>query len=78
MFKKISLFLAVALIGFSQLSFEQQADPGDRLLGVWEPSNGRARVKIEKIGTKYYGKIQKPSCPKWTRTTQIRRSKVHR
>lgn len=57
MFKKISLFLAVALIGFSQLSFEQQADPGDRLLGVWEPSNGRARVKIEKIGTKYYGKI---------------------
>ena len=34
MFKKISLFLAVALFGFSQLSFEQQADPGDRLLGV--------------------------------------------
>lgn len=33
------------------------ADEGDRLLGVWEPSNGRARVKIEKIGTKYYGKI---------------------
>ena len=30
---------------------------GDRLLGVWEPSNGRARVKIEKIGVKYYGKI---------------------
>jgi uncharacterized protein (DUF2147 family) len=29
----------------------------DRLLGVWEPSNGRARVKIEKIGVKYYGKI---------------------
>ena len=57
MFKKISLFLAVALIGFSQLSFEQQADPGDRLLGVWEPSNGRARVKIEKIGAKYYGKF---------------------
>lgn len=33
------------------------ADEGDRLLGVWQPSNGRARVKIEKIGTKYYGKI---------------------
>jgi uncharacterized protein (DUF2147 family) len=33
-----------------------QAD-ADRLLGVWEPSNGKARVKIEKIGPKYYGKI---------------------
>ena len=32
-------------------------DEGDRLIGVWEPSNGKARVKVEKIGTKYYGKI---------------------
>ena len=32
-------------------------DEGDRLVGVWEPSNGKARVKIEKIGNKYYGKI---------------------
>jgi len=30
---------------------------GDEILGVWEPSNGKARVKIEKIGTKYFGKI---------------------
>jgi uncharacterized protein (DUF2147 family) len=30
---------------------------GDRIIGLWEPSNGKARVKIEKIGTKYYGKI---------------------
>lgn len=34
-----------------------QQEGGDRLLGVWEPSNGRARVKIEKIGSKYYGKF---------------------
>jgi uncharacterized protein (DUF2147 family) len=32
-------------------------DEGDRLVGVWAPSNGKARVKIEKIGNKYYGKI---------------------
>lgn len=32
-------------------------DEGDRIIGVWEPSNGKARVKIEKIGTKYFGKI---------------------
>jgi uncharacterized protein (DUF2147 family) len=31
--------------------------PKHQLLGVWEPSNGKARVKIEKIGEKYYGKI---------------------
>ncbi len=32
-------------------------DNGDQLIGLWEPSNGKARVKIEKIGSKYYGKI---------------------
>jgi uncharacterized protein (DUF2147 family) len=47
----LSLTLA---FGFS--SFKADSD-GDRLKGVWEPSNGRARVLIEKIGDKYYGKI---------------------
>lgn len=32
-------------------------DDGDALVGVWEPSNGKARVKIDKIGNKYFGKI---------------------
>lgn len=32
-------------------------DAADKLIGLWEPSNGKARVKIEKIGNKYYGKI---------------------
>lgn len=32
-------------------------DDGDALIGVWEPSNGKARVKIDKIGNKYFGKI---------------------
>jgi uncharacterized protein (DUF2147 family) len=32
-------------------------DAGDQLIGLWEPSNGKARVKVEKIGSKYYGKI---------------------
>jgi uncharacterized protein (DUF2147 family) len=52
------LFLATFLIVSSTIfmSFLQN-NPEDRLLGVWEPSNGRARVKIEKIGTKYFGKI---------------------
>ncbi|GAB4425598.1 MAG: DUF2147 domain-containing protein [Bacteroidia bacterium] len=34
-----------------------QDEVADRLVGVWEPSNGKARVKVEKIGNKYYGKI---------------------
>ena len=29
----------------------------DELVGVWEPSHGKARVKIDKIGDKYYGKV---------------------
>ncbi len=37
--------------------FAQESAEADRLIGVWEPSHGKARVKIEKIGEKYYGKI---------------------
>lgn len=50
--KWINLFLFC--IGFS---LNVWAQDGDKLLGVWEPSNGKAKVKIEKIGEKYYGKI---------------------
>lgn len=57
MLRKISLLAVAAFVVLTSLNFMLQEEPGDRLLGVWEPSNGRARVKIEKIGTKYYGKI---------------------
>jgi hypothetical protein len=30
---------------------------GDKLIGVWEPGHGKAKVKITKVGNKYYGKI---------------------
>jgi uncharacterized protein (DUF2147 family) len=32
-------------------------EEGDKLLGVWEPSHGKAKVKITKVGNKYFGKI---------------------
>lgn len=48
----VMLLLAITVSG----SLNAQED-GDRLVGVWEPSHGKAKVKIEKIGTKYYGKI---------------------
>lgn len=57
MFRKIALWTASALIAFTSLHFDLQEAPGDKLVGVWEPSNGRARVKIDRIGTKYYGRI---------------------
>lgn len=50
---KLLPVLFIVAISFSFI----QDDGGDRLIGVWEPSNGKARVKVEKIGTKYYGKI---------------------
>jgi uncharacterized protein (DUF2147 family) len=51
--KSIFLTLFITLCTFTFTS----AQEADRLLGVWEPSNGKARVKIEKVGEKYYGKI---------------------
>lgn len=50
------LLLFSALLAFPTFYTTQDTE-ADRLLGVWEPSNGKARVKIEKIGNKYYGKI---------------------
>jgi uncharacterized protein (DUF2147 family) len=52
--KSILLFCSLLIASTVCLS---QTTEADRLLGVWEPSNGKARVKIEKIGEKYYGKI---------------------
>jgi uncharacterized protein (DUF2147 family) len=51
-----SLLLVCACIAL-QLTGLAQVTEQDRLIGVWEPSNGKARVKIEKISDKYYGKV---------------------
>lgn len=39
------------------LSPKSQAQEADALVGVWEPGHGKAKIKISKIGDKYYGKI---------------------
>ena len=51
--------LALPLLLLLPFTLRAQAplDEADRLIGVWEPSNGKARVKVEKIGSKFYGKI---------------------
>ncbi len=52
------LLVATLCVLFSLASTEQSfAQKADDLVGVWEPSHGKARVKIEKIGNKYYGKV---------------------
>ena len=51
----LSAFALVVTTGFVNNALD--SDEGDKLLGVWEPSHGKARVKVTKVGTKYYGKI---------------------
>jgi uncharacterized protein (DUF2147 family) len=58
--KKFIATLSLAALLFTVYSFNFKstpADDGDAIIGLWEPSNGKARVKVEKIGNKYYGKI---------------------
>jgi uncharacterized protein (DUF2147 family) len=43
------LFLLTSMVG--------DISEGDKLLGVWEPSNKKIYLKIDKISGKYYGKI---------------------
>jgi len=45
-------FLLVSAIGMGNA----QTQESDKLLGVWTTEDGSARVKIEKIGNKYFGK----------------------
>lgn len=33
------------------------AQEADKLVGVWQPSNGRSMVKIDKLGNKFYGRV---------------------
>ena len=54
--KKIFLTSLLSFLIVS-ISYSQDATEADRLVGVWEPSHGKAKVKIDKIGEKYYGKI---------------------
>lgn len=54
---KWSVLKTVLFVFIFSFVSQAQSDAGDKLLGVWEPSNGKARVKIDKISDKYFGKI---------------------
>ena len=53
---KLFLFLFSLLLLNNTKSFSQSSD-ADKLLGVWEVGSGKARVKVDKYGDKYMGKI---------------------
>ena len=59
MLRTFGWIMAFVAMAFGMLSFTTptQETAGDELIGIWEPSNGRARVKIDRIGNKYYGRI---------------------
>lgn len=61
-FKKLPILamLSLLFLSFTTDSVNlspQQEEEGDKLIGVWEPGHGKAKVKITKVGNKYFGKI---------------------
>jgi uncharacterized protein (DUF2147 family) len=56
--KKLMIILLVLSTVFTtNESFAQDSKEADALIGIWEPSHGKARIKIDKIAGKYYGRI---------------------
>jgi uncharacterized protein (DUF2147 family) len=50
---------SVVLVAFLFMCsfFTQAQNQADAIIGVWETGNGKARIKISKVGDKYNGKI---------------------
>jgi hypothetical protein len=47
----VMLFSVLALAFTSSFNTNSlNTEEGDKLMGVWEPSHGKARVKITKVG----------------------------
>lgn len=62
--KSIKLILVLAFV--SAMNVFGQTAEADKILGVWVTADGNARVKIEKIGNKYFGKtiwMKEPNDP---------------
>ncbi|MFO7702350.1 DUF2147 domain-containing protein [Psychroflexus maritimus] len=47
----------ILLAGVFLMSLTGFAQDADALVGVWEPGHGKAKVKIDQIDDKFYGKI---------------------
>ena len=51
------LFVTFIAMGVPTATAQPDDVKADDLTGLWEPSNGKARVLIQKVGNKYYGRI---------------------
>jgi uncharacterized protein (DUF2147 family) len=49
--------IMTALVSFLFLNIGQAQSEADKLVGVWQPSDGRSYLKIDKIGNKFYGRV---------------------
>jgi uncharacterized protein (DUF2147 family) len=56
LFKYIPGTFLIVMAGIMAMS-ATQVEESDLIIGIWEPSDGKARIKIEKIGHKYYGRV---------------------
>lgn len=52
----LTAFLSAMMI-LPMYAQDKSEDQGDKLIGVWSPSDGRSYLKIEKIGNKYFGRV---------------------
>ena len=52
--KKLGIILFLLVV--TSVGLKAQTVEADKLLGTWTVEDGSARVKIEKIGSKYFGK----------------------
>jgi uncharacterized protein (DUF2147 family) len=55
--RMIALFGSALLVALCSFAPAQESDKADKLVGVWQPSDGRSYIKIDKIGNKFYGRV---------------------
>ncbi len=55
--KLLIVFCSVLVVGLFSFSPSQETSEADKLVGVWQPSDGRSYIKIDKIGNKFYGRV---------------------
>ena len=52
-----ALLSAILFLPIQAQESGAKAEAGDKLIGVWSPSDGRSYLKIDKIGNKYFGRV---------------------
>lgn len=53
---KLKLFIGFIALALLSFSFAEKGDD-EKLTGVWQPSDGRSYIKIDKIGSKFFGRV---------------------